>query len=50
MGTTRLAFSRSYDFEVYLWAAALYLIMVELIRHLWAAMERRLSRHLVLTR
>ncbi len=50
MGTTRLAFSRSYDFEVYLWAAALYLIMVELIRHLWAAMERRLSRHLVMAR
>jgi polar amino acid transport system permease protein len=50
MGTTRLAFSRSYDFEVYLWAAALYLIMVEIIRHLWAAMERRLSRHLVLSR
>jgi polar amino acid transport system permease protein len=50
MGTTRLAFSRSYDFEVYLWAAALYLIMVEIIRRLWAAMERRLSRHLVLSR
>lgn len=50
MGTTRLAFSRSYDFEVYLWAAVLYLIMVELIRHLWAAMERHLSRHVAVSR
>jgi polar amino acid transport system permease protein len=50
MGTTRLAFSRSYDFQVYLWAAALYLIMVELIRHVWAFLEERMSRHLVVSR
>jgi len=31
MGVTRLAFSRSYDMEVYLWAAVLYLLMVTLL-------------------
>ncbi|APF37093.1 ABC transporter permease [Chelatococcus daeguensis] len=46
MGVTRLAFSRSFDFQVYLWAAALYLILVEGVRRLWAVAERRLTRHL----
>lgn len=46
MGAARLAFSRSYDFEVYLWAAALYLILVETVRRLWGRAERRLTRHL----
>ena len=46
MGVTRLAFSRSFDFQVYLWAAALYLILVEAVRRLWAAAERRRTRHL----
>lgn len=46
MGETRLAFSRTYDFEVYLWAAALYLVIVELLRRVWDAAERRLTRHL----
>lgn len=50
MGVTRLAFSRSYDMEVYLWAALLYLLMVEIIRRLWDVMERRLNRHLSLSR
>ena len=30
MGVTRLAFSRSFDISVYLWAAVLYLILVEI--------------------
>lgn len=47
MGTTRLAFNRSWDFEVYLWAAALYLLMVEAIRNVWNLLEKRLNRHLV---
>ena len=50
MGVTRLAFSRSYDMEVYLWAAVLYLLMVEIIRRIWDMLERRLNRHLTLSR
>lgn len=46
MGTTRLAFARSFDLSVYLFAAALYLVIVELIRRLWDWTERRLTRHL----
>jgi polar amino acid transport system permease protein len=46
MGVTRLAFSRSYDFQVYLWAAVIYLLLVETIRRLWDAMEWRMTRHL----
>ena len=50
MGVTRLAFSRSYDMEVYLWAAALYLIMVECVRRLWNVLERRLNPHHLVSR
>lgn len=46
MGETRLAFSRSYDLMFYLYAAVLYLILVETIRRLWNVLERRLTRHL----
>ncbi|MBZ8134164.1 ABC transporter permease [Afifella sp. IM 167] len=46
MGETRLAFSRSFDFQVYLWAAGLYLILVETLRRFWDAFEARLTRHL----
>ncbi len=47
MGETRLAFSRTYNFEVYLWAAALYLVIVEVLRRGWDMLETRLTRHLV---
>lgn len=50
MGVTRLAFSRSYDMEVYLWAAVLYLVMVEVVRRVWDRLERRLNRHLLVSR
>ncbi|ADH88205.1 polar amino acid ABC transporter, inner membrane subunit [Ancylobacter novellus DSM 506] len=50
MGVTRLAFSRSYDMEVYLWAAVLYLVMVEIVRRVWDVLERRLNRHLMVSR
>jgi polar amino acid transport system permease protein len=50
MGTTRLAYARTFDFSVYLWAAVLYLIMVEGLRRLWNLFERRLTRHLALAR
>ena len=46
MGETRRAFSRSYDLTIYLYAAALYLIMVEAIRRIWNRLEARLTRHL----
>lgn len=49
MGATRLAFARSFDAEVYLWAAILYLALVEVIRRLWDRLERRLTRHLPAT-
>jgi polar amino acid transport system permease protein len=46
MGETRYAFSRTYDYQTYLWAAIFYLVIVEALRHLWAAFEARLTRHL----
>lgn len=46
MGQTRYAFSKTYDMQVYLWAAILYLVMVEIIRRVWDRLELRLTRHL----
>jgi polar amino acid transport system permease protein len=46
MGETRFAFSQTYDYQTYLWAAIFYLSIVEALRHLWAALEARLTRHL----
>jgi polar amino acid transport system permease protein len=46
MGETRYAFSRTFDYQTYLWAAIFYLAMVEALRHLWAYLEARLTRHL----
>ena len=46
MGETRRAFSRTFDFQTYLWAAILYLIMVEALRNVWNVLENRLTRHL----
>ena len=46
MGQTRYAFSRTFDYQAYLWAAIFYLSIVELLRHAWAAIEARLTRHL----
>ena len=43
MGQTRYAYSRTFDFQAYLWAAIFYLSMVEILRHVW---EARLTRHL----
>ncbi len=48
MGATRLAFARSFDLSIYLYAAVLYLAVVELIRRVWNAAEQRLTRHLAL--
>lgn len=47
MGETRRAYARTFDFQTYLWAAVIYLIIVEMLRHLWEWFERRLTRHLI---
>ena len=46
MGETRRAFSRSYDMSIYLYAAVLYLMLVETIRRVWNWLDARLTRHL----
>lgn len=46
MGETRRAFSRSFDFQTYIWAAVIYLLMVETLRIIWGRLEHRLTRHL----
>ncbi len=46
MGETRYAFSRTFDYQAYLWAAIFYLAIVETLRHVWAFLEPRLTRHL----
>lgn len=46
MGVTERAFSRTFDFQTYIWAAIFYLLIVELLRNVWAMLERRLTRHL----
>jgi polar amino acid transport system permease protein len=46
MGETKYAFSRTFDFQMYVWAAVLYLAIVELLRNVWNLLERRLTRHL----
>jgi polar amino acid transport system permease protein len=46
MGETGYAYSKTYSMQVYIWAAILYLIMVEILRRLWDTMEHRLTRHL----
>ena len=46
MGETRRAYSRSFDFQTYIWAALIYLAIVEALRNAVDAIERRLTRHL----
>lgn len=46
MGETRRAYSRSYDFQAYIWAAVAYLLIVETLRRIWDKLEIRLTRHL----
>jgi len=46
MGETRYAFSQTYDYQAYLWAAIFYLSIVEVMRNGWARMEDYLTRHL----
>jgi len=46
MGETRRAYSRTFDFQTYIWAAVFYLVIVEALRNIWAKLEQRLTRHL----
>ncbi len=46
MGETRRAYSRSFDFQTYLWAAVLYLALVEALRNAIEWIEQKLTRHL----
>jgi polar amino acid transport system permease protein len=46
MGITRFTYSRTFDFQSYLWAAIIYLLIVETLRHCIEWIERRLTRHL----
>ncbi|MET1415247.1 ABC transporter permease [Roseibium sp. HPY-6] len=46
MGETRRAYSRTFDFQAYIWAAVIYLMIVETLRRVWDKIEARLTRHL----
>jgi polar amino acid transport system permease protein len=48
MGATRLAFARSFDLSIYLYAALIYLALVEVVRRVWDRLELRLTRHMAL--
>ena len=46
MGETRRAYSRTFDFQTYLWAAVIYLAIVETLRNIINHIERRITAHL----
>lgn len=46
MGETRRAYSRTFDFQTYVWAAIIYLVMVETLRNIIDWLERRITKHL----
>ena len=46
MGETRLAFSRGYDFQAYIYAGFIYLAIVELLRNAIEWIERQITKHL----
>lgn len=47
MGETRFIFARTFDFLIYVYAAIIYLVIVEIIRRVWDLIERSCSRHLI---
>jgi polar amino acid transport system permease protein len=47
MGETRRAYSRSFDFQTYIWAALIYLTIVEVLRNIVDWIERVITRHLI---
>lgn len=46
MGQTRLVFSKTFDFSVYIWAAVIYLCLTASFVRIWHFLERRLSPHI----
>lgn len=46
MGETRRAYSRTFDFQTYIWAALIYLVIVETLRNVVEWIEQRITRHL----
>ena len=46
MGETRRAYSRTFDFQTYIWAAVIYLALVETLRNATEWIEKGLTRHL----
>jgi polar amino acid transport system permease protein len=46
-GQTRFIFARTFDFLIYVYAAIIYLVIVETVRRIWDLIERSCSRHLV---
>ena len=45
-GEARRAYSRTFDFQAYIWAALIYLALVIALETAWSWIERRLTRHL----
>ncbi|RFC62941.1 ABC transporter permease subunit [Fulvimarina endophytica] len=45
-GVARQTFARTFDIQAYVWAAILYLLVVEVLRRLTNLAEARLTRHL----
>ncbi|CDO46639.1 ABC transporter permease [Bartonella henselae] len=46
MGIAKLTYSRTFDFQVYIWAALIYLLVVALVHRFIIAIERYLTRYL----
>jgi polar amino acid transport system permease protein len=46
MGITRLTYARTFDFQSYVWAAIIYLMIVEVLRRAIDWIERRITKHL----
>ena len=45
-GEARRAYSRTFDFQAYIWAALVYLALVLALEAIWSRVEARLTRHL----
>ena len=45
-GEARRAYSRTFDFQAYIWAAFIYLSIVLALETVWNRIERRLTRHI----
>ncbi|MEC9244999.1 MAG: ABC transporter permease [Pseudomonadota bacterium] len=46
IGETRRAYARTFDFQTYIWAAIIYLGIVEILRNTIDWIERRITKHL----